>query len=273
MNALIRPFIFEPVRHVYRLITDRWYRVYCLLSLRLQRVPRYTEKTLLVAGFNLAVPDCASFLSGFKEIFAERCYAFNSASAKPRILDLGANIGLSVLFFKLEFPEAEIEAFEADPVIYGYLQKNILDNGFDGVRLFNSAAWSENTVLQFEAEGADGGRIARSSSPDVVSVCATDIGEFMSDRHYDFMKMDIEGAEIEILRRCRDKLHNVDHLFVEYHSVVGWAQKLGELLEILASAGFRYHIQSPNFAKSPFIAPHLVIDYDMLLNIFAWREK
>jgi FkbM family methyltransferase len=218
------------------------------------------------------VPDCASFLSAFREIFANRCYAFKSAGIKPRILDLGANIGLSVLFFKTEYPGAEIEAFEADPAIFGYLQKNIFGNGWDDVRLINSAAWHENTVLQFEVEGADGGRVARSGGENVVNVSAIDISEFMSDKHYDFMKIDIEGAEVGVLSRCRDKLKNVDHLFVEYHSVIGWPQRLHELLEILTSAGFRYHIHSPNPTSRPFMGTDLIIDYDLLLNIFAWRD-
>lgn len=255
------------------MITDKWYRDYCLLSFRLNRVPRFTEMAFTAAGFKLEVPDCASFLSGFREIFINRCYAFSNTRTRPRILDLGANVGVSVLFFKAMYPNSEIEAFEADPSIFGYLQRNILRNGFTDVQLINSAAWHENAVLQFEVEGGDGGRIARSDRDNIVSVTALDISEHMSDKHYDFMKIDIEGAEIDVLSRCSDKLGNVDNLFVEYHSVMGWPQQLDRLLRILADAGFRYHIHSPNPAKSPFMGTDLIIDYDLLLNIFAWRDE
>lgn len=273
MNFFLKPFISWPLRHIYSLIFQRWYRSYCWLSFRLNRVPRFTEKNIDAAGFILDVPDCASFLSGFKEIFVENCYAFTPRSNTPRILDLGANIGLSILFFKKEYPGAEIEALEADPAIFHYLQKNVRGNGFSDVQLFNNAAWYENTTLEFQVEGADGGRIAKSVGGHVINVTAIDMYEFMSDRHYDLLKMDIEGAEVDVVRRCRDKLFNVDHLFVEYHSVVNEKQRLDELLEILTSVGFRYHIHSPNPAKSPFISINQIVNYDMLLNVFAWRDK
>src|SRR5262245_35480521 len=108
MSGILKPFYLEPGRHLQRLLSDRWYRDYFLLLSRLSQVARYQERAVRYGGWELTVPDCASFLSAFKEIFVERIYAFNAKHRKPYILDLGANIGLSVLFFKTLCPEAEI---------------------------------------------------------------------------------------------------------------------------------------------------------------------
>ena len=272
MSGILKPFYMEPARHLYRLMTDRWYRDYFFLASRLSPVPRYQERTFGFREWVLSVPDCASLLSAFREIFVERIYEFKTDKREPYIVDLGANIGLSVLFFKSIYPDAEIDAFEADPQIYRHLVKNVHGNGHGDVRLFNKAAWHINTVLKFQTEGADGGRVADIRDGGCIEVEAIDIHEFMGERHVDFLKVDIEGAEVDVISGCSGILNHVDCLFVEYHSVSQKEQRLDELLAVLRSSGFRYHIHSMLESKKPFLQKARILDYDMLLNIFAWKE-
>jgi hypothetical protein len=42
----------------------------------------------------------------------------------------------------------------------------------------------------------------------------------------DLLKMDIEGAEADVLEDCRGSLGGVQHLFVEYHAYTGQPQRL-----------------------------------------------
>ena len=272
MSGLLKPLYYEPARHLSRLAAERCYRTYVTLTSRLKRVPRFAERRVTVDGWRLVVPDTASFLSAYREIFVERSYAFRARTAEPHIVDLGANIGLSVLFFKQLYPAARIDAFEADPAIYRYLEQNVHGNGYGDVRLFNKAAWHTNTTLQFRSEGADGGRLASGAGDDLITVEAVDVAQFIGDRPIDLLKMDIEGAEVEVLLGCRERLHAIEHLFVEYHSLKGERQRLDELLGALRGAGFRYHIHSMLEASSPLVNTVEIAGYDMLLNIFAWRE-
>ena len=66
-----------------------------------------------------------SFLHSLEEIFEEEVYRFQTENKTPLIIDCGANIGLSVLYFRRLFPNAKIIAFEPDEGIFKILQKNM----------------------------------------------------------------------------------------------------------------------------------------------------
>lgn len=272
MMNLFRPIYFEPAKHVYKFFADGDYRSYWLLESKLRKIPRFTDCHADVHGWKLSIPDSASFLSAFNEIFLERIYAFKSETPSPRILDLGANIGLSVLFFKRLNPQAQIVAYEADPRIFEYLENNVHGNGYTDVRLINKAAWHENTALQFSSEGADGGRAALTGDGNLVDVEAVDIAEILKTDRFDFLKMDIEGAEDVVLPACRDYLGNVRYIFVEYHSRAGRKQCLDRIIGILSDAGFRIHLHSVMCSPSPFVKLKVHSGFDMQLNIFGWKE-
>ena len=89
----------------------------------------------------------------------------------------------------------------------------------------------------------------------------------------DFLKIDIEGAEHAVLKDCSENLKTVRNLFVEYHGVYSEMYKLNEILEILVKNNFRYYIKegSPIYAK-PFFDRNKIGDYDIILNIFAFKE-
>ena len=72
------------------------------------------------------------------EIFVNLDYLFQSKTASPRILDGGSNIGMSILFFKLLWPEAEVIESEPSPNVFSLLQQNLKHNGFEDV---NCTRW------------------------------------------------------------------------------------------------------------------------------------
>lgn len=273
MINFLRPIYSGPAKHLYKFIFDDEYRKYWLLESRLRKIPRFTECRAKVHGWELIIPDSASFLSTYKSIFADRIYAFKFAGEEPRILDLGANIGLSVLFFKKLYPKARITAFEADPKIFGYLTKNVHGNGYSDVQLINKAAWHENTTLEFSSEGADGGRAAYAGDVNLLDIEAIDINRFLKDHQFNFLKMDIEGAEEFVLPACEDHLAAFQYVFLEYHSKLGRKQCLDRMISILADAGFRIHIHTVSCSPSPFVETRLNVGFDLELNIFGWREQ
>ena len=94
---------------------------------------------------------------------------------------------------------------------------------------------------------------------------------FMHDfKHIDFLKLDIEGAELEVLQDIAGELHRVKHLFIEYHSAIHEPQKLSQLLNVLEKAGFRYYIGG-NPSKSPFTNSVVEEGMDLTLDIFATK--
>lgn len=272
-SDLLRPLVYAPLRHLYRLITRPKYRSDTILASRLEDVPRFQPCKLKVAGLDLEIPDAASFLSAYREIFTEEIYDFTFDGESPAILDLGANIGLSVLYFKRRFPKARITAFEADPGIFSYLQKNLAANGFGDVELHNKAAWNKNERLRFDAEGADGGSVTSEGTGNTIEVEAIDLDDFLRGRHYDFIKMDIEGAEEQVLPVCKDHLSGVRYIFVEYHSRRNRPQCLAGIIGILSSAGYRLSVETLHATPVPFVKKESDdAGFDLQLNIFGWRE-
>ena len=89
----------------------------------------------------------------------------------------------------------------------------------------------------------------------------------------DMLKLDIEGAEYTVLKDCSHLLKHVENLFVEYHSYINKEQHLDDILHILKSNGFRYHLKESYSRKSPFTDRNLICEnMEMAINIFAYRK-
>lgn len=271
-KAFFGGMVFGGIKHVYLLATSMEYRKLAIYNTLYSSKRRFTKARIKCCGRILNVPDVASFLSMYEEIFLNRIYEVKAE--KPRILDLGANIGLSVIWFKENFPKSEILAIEADPNIYQYLMDNT--SGLDGVSIKNIAAWDEDGELSFYSEGADGGRIeqaAELSPTKTVKVASVDIRRILKENGpFDFIKMDIEGAEARVLPACRGYLQETRYVFCEYHSTESEKQHFAELVSFLKDEGFRLHIQSVNTSGQPFMTRRINAGFDMQLNIFGWRE-
>lgn len=268
----LRATVAPPVRYVRRFVADRRYREFELLVGRYRHFPRFQEAKISLDGYDLLVPDVASLLSSWQEIFLGDIYACTSLPDRSRILDLGANVGVSVLYHKRCRPQAEVVAFEADPKIFGYLKRNLEVNGIDGVTLVNKAAWDRDETLTFWSEGADGGRIGDSASAGAqTQIPALDIASALEGEKFDFIKMDIEGAEARVLPRCGELLKHAQAVFVEYHSRAGAPQELAQIHRFLGDAGFRVYVTPVYCNPKPFDHVTVANGFDLQLNLFAIR--
>jgi FkbM family methyltransferase len=264
----------EPARHLYRLLKNEDYRRWQRLNAKLIHKPRYVEGRAHVFEWDLRFPDAASFLSAYKEIFFHRIHDLPTLSEAPRIVDWGANVGLSVLFFKRAYPAARITAVEADPKVFAYLESNLRRNGFSDVELINKAVWREDGAVRFFPEGADSGRVDLSrGAADTITIDAISAPGFLDGDRVDYLKIDIEGAEADVLPACGPYLGNVERVFVEFHSRVGQPQRLDEIVDVLAQAGFRLHVHPVFTSRSPFVRVHTYGEFDLQLNLFGWRPE
>jgi FkbM family methyltransferase len=242
---------------------------------RLERLPRYEPTSTWLLGRPLHLVDARTFLFGFREIVGQELYRFESRREQPTILDGGANIGLATLFWKQLYPAARILAFEPDPMIFETLARNCEEWQVSGVELINRAIWTSCGEMSFWSEGSYAGRLVpdpRVSGTSCVTVETVRLREFLQ-RPVDLLKLDIEGAETDVLLDCADCLDSVEHLFVEYHSFIGQEQRLDTLLSVLRSAGFRVYLQPHVLLPQPFVTHLNLLGLDQTLNIFARREE
>jgi FkbM family methyltransferase len=238
----------------------------------LEGLPRFTEAEVQLLGKKIKLIDVASFQSMYNDIFKAGVYKFETKTPKPYIIDCGANIGLSVIFFKNLFPSAEIVAFEPDAKIFSVLENNLQAYGYSDIKLVQKALWNKETELEFFCEGADGGRLAKEKENIKTAKVKTARLRDYLNRPVDFLKIDIESAEVVVLKDCADLLTNVKNVFIEYHRFVEKEQELHVLLNILDQAGFRYYLYSTlAIGNHPFIEKNTYSGFDMQVNIFACR--
>ncbi|MGI9471814.1 MAG: FkbM family methyltransferase [Rubripirellula sp.] len=151
---------------------------------------------------------------------------FTPRNMEPFIVDCGANIGVSVLEWKSRWPMAQILCFEPDPDAFQLLELNIERNDIPGIRCIESAiAPLDGTTELFGEIGT--GADARGNSiqaewgirddTDSVTVACQRLSPILAKQPVAFLKMDIEGAEEEVLLEAVAQLHRVDALYVEVH--------------------------------------------------------
>lgn len=161
------------------------------------------------------LPQAAYFPSGPVAAGAEM--------VRTKIVDCGANIGCSVIWFATQFPGADIVAVEPDMANFRLLQQNVAE--FAGVRLIHAALWSSVTSVMISNPDADpwafhteaiGGDVGQNISA-VDTVTLDDL--LTDDTPYStiIVKIDIEGAEREVFSKNTSWLEAVDLLMIEIH--------------------------------------------------------
>ena len=234
--------------------------------------PRYQTTTVTFGKYRLQVPDSFSFIWQFQEIFGDEFYKFNCNNAQPVIYDCGANVGMSVLYLKELYPQARIKAFEAEPKIAELLVKNLQQNNITDVEIVAKAVWIDDAGVEFGSEAADSSSIYSTAAKRLVpSLRLRD--HLAQETRIDFLKIDIEGAEIAVVPDCRDVLHKVQHLFIEFHAYLNQPQSLKTIVEVLEENSFRYYIDTNQHRTAPFVNRRYRGNevMDLQLNIFAWR--
>lgn len=257
---------------------------------RVRRIASKDDITLELARINLLPPfkigtanvfekpfkfhHGGSFVSTYKELFEANIYEFKPSETSRTILDCGANMGLSVLYFSRKYPNHKIIAFEPDEKIFGILKENVETFQLKNVELHKKAVWTKFETLRFFTDGGMGGRIEneyQNQTPTLIE--AVPLLDYLSP-DVDFLKIDIEGAEDEVLRSCDSELAKVNHIFFEYHNNIHKRQTFHELLELVQNQGFHYYIKESATRQKPFVDNQLICEsFDMAINVFCYKIR
>ena len=176
------------------------------------------------------------------------------------IVDAGAHIGLASLYWLGMWPEARVWAIEPNGENVEVLRHNLEVNGLEnqvkvveaalvgdqeGRRKFYYDRRSEWLMSGSLSQGAWTG----SEDSQEVMVETKLLSGVLSEARaaslggrIDLLKMDIEGAEGEVLREARSELRWVDRLILEYHPTGTKSQNWPTLIKILEEAGLKLDI-------------------------------
>jgi FkbM family methyltransferase len=148
------------------------------------------------------------------------------------VFDIGANIGAyTILFAQWTGPAGRVFAFEPSPRSIEGLGEHLALNGIvDRVEIVAAAVSSQVGSALFDCAGASGANALvadAAAGPDIITVPTTSVDAFCASRglHPAVIKIDVEGAELDVLRGARQTLaHPGVEAFVEFHPSI-WAKR------------------------------------------------
>lgn len=242
---------------------------------RLQSCPRDESGVADLSTGRFYFRDAMTFCWEYNSIFLDRCYDFPCIYESPLVIDCGANIGIASRYWLSVYPKARVISIEPDELNFKHLERNLAQFSHQS-RCINAAIWKESGKVSFSPIGSETGFVSQlnSSNREVPAsvVHAIKLSELLTER-VEFLKIDIEGAECDVITEADSALQNVKRLWIEYHSLLSGGQRLGQLLEVLENNGFRYHIVTESWSRRPFERVEAEYGMDQRLNIWATRAK
>jgi FkbM family methyltransferase len=166
-------------------------------------------------------------------------YKTKNVDFKPGdvVIDIGANVGSVSIMLAKKYPFLKIYSYEAHPINFQNLQKNIKENNVSNIKAFNNAVFSEDNYfidisLNIDNTGASNSFIDPEEYPDLyekeyssVQVPTISLDTIIKEndiQNIKLLKMDCEGAEFDIFSSSelinQVPLENVGieiHLFME----------------------------------------------------------
>lgn len=183
----------------------------------------------------------------FYEVFWKKVYTLNTSSTFNCIIDLGANIGLSAIYFSSVFKEATVFAVEPDMDNYNLLLQNCYEE-IKAKRIVpvHAAAYVRDIELYVNKSGnAYNSTVSEEGDPNNV-VKGTSIKKLCRDygiEKIDLLKIDIEGAEQFLFEDNFDWLKIVNYIIIETHSetaklnFIKAVEEYGFLIKVLTADG------------------------------------
>ena len=224
---------------------------------------RMTRESIF--GYEVHFFDYHTFATLFEELYVAEVYYFSASSPEPLIVDCGSNIGLSVLYFKRLYPKGRVIAFEPDGATFEMLERNVKSNNLPSVTLVKKALCDSVGSVPFYVSPEKPGLLVQSmrkenlARSEVTSVESETLSSYLTEP-VDFLKMDIEGAEDQVLKDLNEtgKLALVREIVLEYHHhLTPREDKLGVFLKTLEQTNFGYQLKAalvPPFRKGEFQA-------------------
>lgn len=144
------------------------------------------------------------------------------------VVDCGAYQGsFSILASQLVGENGLVIAFEPDPTNYNELLINLKLNNISNVICVNKGLWNKNTVLNFKNEDRGSSLIIEGDETDsLITVPVVSLDQELNDlgvTKVDFIKADVEGSEIELIKGSEKTLLNnhVNLAIASYHILDG----------------------------------------------------
>jgi FkbM family methyltransferase len=233
--------------------------LYWLYGVKIPIISRYLYRVA-----NIVVRGAAVYYKGSKYylIDAATTYYFSTRTHEPWMwsylatlkkddvfVDVGAHVGLYSIYVAHNLG-SKVIAIEPHPENFNFLLKSIKSNSLRNISALNLAAWNEDTELPLYTADSSGDHSLKSTiaRKHVYIVRARKLDNVLSElgvRKVSFIKIDVEGAEVEVLEGLRTTLKAYrPRLIIEV-----WTGNAGAVQRILKDLNYSISIVPGSVSK------------------------
>lgn len=159
------------------------------------------------------------------------------------VIDIGAHIGLFTIYASQFCEKGKIFSFEPVEENYRLLEENVITNNLEQVKIFNLAVSNSTEPIKLFINNDESGHSMYSKSSNSLLVNSISLQRIFDDNQIEycnFLKLDCEGAEYEIIKNLPSKyFEKINKMVIEYHMADTHPELLTELKEILSKQNFK----------------------------------
>ncbi len=161
------------------------------------------------------------------------------------VLDVGAHVGIfTVKATKAVGKDGLVVAIEPEPMSMALLQENVRNQDLNNVVFVGEAAGSRKGRAKLYLSPRSGRHSITGAGTDYIKVDMDTLDNIASKlklKKVDFIKIDVEGAELEVLRGAEKILNspNVKLAIAAYHKLPDGKPEFPDILSYLKSRGMK----------------------------------
>jgi FkbM family methyltransferase len=186
------------------------------------------------------------YLFGFRDPAQANLFAL--CKEHFNVMDIGANIGFTVLKLATRASRGKVIGFEPDPVNFSFSSRNLALNGFDNAKVLNIGLGASEGEVRMEVTSAGnrgGNRISATAAGtgDKVKIRRLDsLFPELNIASLDLVKIDVEGYELHVLNGGEQTIRkHKPVLFVEVddNHLRAHGHSAAELIAFIRQLGYR----------------------------------
>jgi FkbM family methyltransferase len=190
------------------------------------------------------------------------------------VVDIGAHIGAFAVRAARQAHRGKVYSYEAARSTYLMLEKNRKLNSLENLSIENSAVSNRRGEmhLYMPANNSILGSLRQDTSGFKEMVQAITFSDIIAEHaleRVDFLKIDVEGAEFDILFACSDEIFaKIQRMVIEYHEFEGDKRSHQDLVNLLDSQGFKVVVEKAKFPQPHWFGTKI----NRIGIIKAWRD-
>lgn len=205
-------WLFVPISNTYYVLSS------ALSSKEKVKITKVNDKWLVQKGEIKLLSPTPKFLGFGLHVFENKCERFFKIENGDTVLDVGACIGDTTMPMAIKAGSTgKVIAVEPHPTNIEYLKLNLKE--FRDVEIIGKAVWNEKGTIRFNVHNTPTGHsiISHKERSSYIEVQCDTLDNMFADRKIDFVKIDVQGAEVQVLEGGERFLENTRKLVVETH--------------------------------------------------------